>query len=132
MVESIAAYLVLFGVTFCAALLQGATGFGFSVVAMPLLSLAFPVRTIVPVGMLLLLGFTTQLAIRLRRFIDIKLVALPLAASLGGRALGVFLLMNLQIGLFRFAWGVVLLGFAVYFLFFRGFTQLDNLIQMSF
>ena len=112
-------YLILFCVGFAAALIQGATGFGFSIVAMPLLSLVFPVRTIVPVGMLLLLGFTTQLAIRLRKHIDMKLVAVPLIASLGGRGLGVFLLMNLEIGYFRFAWGLVLLAFAVYFLFFR-------------
>jgi uncharacterized membrane protein YfcA len=112
-------YLVLLLVALTASFTQSAVGFGFAIVSSPLLSLVFPIRTTMALVLLLILGFTVQMAFRFRRDIPIRVIAVPLLAAVVGRSLGVILLMSLETGVFRLIWGVVLILFSLYFGYYR-------------
>ncbi len=98
----------LFAIVFLAALLQTTSGFGFALLAMPLVALVIGVKAAAP--LVALVGFTlyaVNLA-RYRRSFDWQ-VLLPLAVAAAlGVPLGVWALGNLDEGLVKTVLGVVL------------------------
>lgn len=106
--------LLLLLIVFSAALLQTTSGFGFALMAMPLVSLVIGVKLAAP--LVALVGFTlyaVNLA-RYRRSLDLRVVApLAVAAALG-IPLGVWMLSSLDEKLVKSTLGIVLIGYALY------------------
>lgn len=105
------------GIFLLAGFVQGMTGFGSALVAMPLLSLCIDVKTAVPLCVLNSVIITTFLVLRLKKHIVWRRV-LPLCLSaIPGMVAGVRLLTqvssrNLSVGL-----GVLLIAYSLYSLF---------------
>ena len=97
-----------------AGLVQGLTGFGSALVAIPLLSLIMDVKAAVPLCMANGLVITWYLVVRLRAHLDPHKI-LPLAlGSLPGIWLGATWLKSVDSGVIRFWLGALLAAYALY------------------
>ncbi len=111
---------LLAGIVFLAAgFVQGLTGFGSALVAIPLLSLIMDVKQAVPLCILNGLAITGYLAIQLRRDLDPARIAPLLLGSLPGILVGATLLKALDSALIRSGIGLLLVSYSLYNLFFR-------------
>lgn len=75
-----------------AALVQGMTGFGFCLVAMPFLSLLLPLKVIVPVLVLCSLVLNMVIFFRMKGHLHLKRIAVMLVVGIVSTPLGVILL----------------------------------------
>lgn len=99
---------------FLAGSLQGMTGFGSALVAVPLLCLLVDAQTAVPLATLNSLVITAYLLTRLKNHVAIIKV-LPLCLSaLPGALLGVALLHRIDGHLFKILLGLLLLAYGIY------------------
>ncbi len=106
-----------------AGLIQGLSGFGSVLVALPLLVFFLDLRLAVPlvsiwgmtINLMLLKGLWRQ--VQMGRIVPLTLAALP------GIPLGVYLLRQVPVRLLEFLLGAILIGFAAYFLLSRGRTR---------
>ena len=73
--------LPILGIAFLAGLVQGLSGFGSGLVAVPLLALLLPIETVVPLMTLLSTLISVQNLLHLRSSVRFDRVALLLAAS---------------------------------------------------
>ena len=96
----------------------GLTGFGSTVVAVPLLALVLPLKFAVPLMMLLDLAATLMLGARLRKGIRLDEVAWLIPFILAGMALGLTLLIRVAEGSLLLGLGAFVLLYAAY-----GFTR---------
>jgi len=106
--------LLLALVIFAAAFLQYTSGFGFALVAMPLCTLLFGVRTAAP--LVALAGVTVQIinVVRFRRDVNWReFLKLALTAALGV-PIGVWGLSAVDARLVKTALGVLLIGYGLY------------------
>jgi uncharacterized protein len=106
--------LLLFMIIFLAALLQTTSGFGFALLAMPLVALVVGVKAAAP--LVAVVGFALYAVnlMRYRRSFEPRVV-LPLAmAAALGVPLGVWSLSNLDEELVKSVLGVILILYAVY------------------
>ena len=101
-----------------ASILQGSTGFGYSILSMSLMPLLLPYRTAVTVtatsGVIMMLLF----AVRLRKHINFKLMLYPFLSSTAASLAGIFLLVAAPDAWMRRALGGVLFLLSLYFIFF--------------
>lgn len=88
MVETIS----LLAIIFCAGFLQGLTGFGFALIALPLLGLFLPLKVMVPLVCMLALCVNAYLCVQLRKSIKPGPLFTVLLASLPGIPMGAYLL----------------------------------------
>ncbi len=84
--------LVVIGAAGLGGCVQGLTGFGSTVVDLPLLGLALPVRDAVAVGCLMALATNLLLIFRLHRWVNRPALGLLVLASLPGLVAGAFVL----------------------------------------
>ncbi len=105
-----------------AGFIQGLTGFGSALVAIPLLSFIFDIKTAVPLCMLNGVVITTYMALTLRRHLDPTKILPLLIGSLPGILAGVYLLKNSDESLLRHGIGVLLTGYSLYNLIARPVT----------
>jgi len=106
--------LLLFSIIFLAALLQTTSGFGFALMAMPLVALVIGVKAAAP--LVALVGFTLYAVnlIRYRRGFDQRVV-LPLAVAAAlGVPFGVWALGNLDEHVVKTVLGVTLIAYGLY------------------
>ena len=96
-----------------AGLVQGLTGFGSALVAIPLLSLIIDIKTAVPLCLLNGLIITTYLAIKLRRHLDWQKISPLLIGSLPGVVVGIGLLKEIEGTYIRYAIGVLLILYSL-------------------
>lgn len=97
-----------------AGFVQGVTGFGSALVAMPLLSLFIDVKIAVPLCTLNSVVITTFLALRLKKHLDRKKI-LPLCiAAVPGMIVGVTLLKKVSSESLSIALGVLLVTYSCY------------------
>ena len=107
--------LVIAGVIFLlAGFIQGLTGFGSALVAIPLLSFIIDVKTAVPLCMLNGLIITGYLAIALRRHLDRSKILPLVIGSIPGVLTGVVLLKNFNSSLIRNSIGILLIAYSLY------------------
>lgn len=92
---------------------QGLAGFGSTLVAMPLLVTALPVRAAVPLACLLGLAINLALGVRLRRHARRRELALLLACSAPGAGLGAWVLAAAPEAALRVLLGAGVLGLAL-------------------
>lgn len=106
--------LLLFSIIFLAALLQTTSGFGFALIAMPLVALVIGVKAAAP--LVALVGFTLYAVnlVRYRRSVE-RRVLLPLAVAAAlGVPLGVWALGNLDEDIVKSVLGVLLIAYVLY------------------
>ncbi len=97
-----------------AGFVQGLTGFGSALVAIPLLSFILDIKTAVPLCMLNGVIITTYMAIALRRHLDKNKILPLLIGALPGIGVGVYLLKEVDGSAIRYAIGALLIGYSVY------------------
>src|SRR5687767_15269690 len=100
---------VLAGASLCVfmgALIRGFTGFGFGIVATPLLVLLFPPTQIVPAILILEVLAGAQIYLRTRGHVDWKLLLPTLVGALAGIPIGTLTLDLLDSGTMRLLIGV--------------------------
>jgi len=102
-----------------AGFVQGLTGFGSALVAIPLLSLLIDIKAAVPLCILNGLLITFYLAFSLRRHLDRRKIAPLVLGSIPGVVLGVSVLRQVDSGVIRVWMGILLLSYSLYSLFFR-------------
>lgn len=112
-------FSLVFVIVFVAGVIHGSVGFGFSVIATPLLSFLLPLRMTIAITVFFVIAYSLQIVYRFRKFIPWRAIVVPLAASIIMRIIGVVLLMNLNISVLRIVWGSTLILLAVYFVAFR-------------
>ncbi len=97
-----------------AGFVQGMTGFGSALIALPLLSLFLDIKVAVPLCILNSLVITTTMALQLRKHFERKKI-LPLClAAIPGVILGVTLLKNSGSDLIRISLGLLLISYSLY------------------
>jgi len=106
-------------ISFFAGLIQGLSGFGSALVAMPLLLFLIPVQVATPFCILMGLVITAQLGIGLKRHLDVKKIAPLFIGCLPGIACGTLLLKNADNNLIKPALGALLIGYSIFQLFSR-------------
>lgn len=107
--------LIACGVAFVASFLHGAVGLGYGMIAMGVMSFFIPYSNCAAIVSLQLTVLTLQISFTLRKNIDWRLVFLPTTVMLGGKILGVIILMNLNGNVMK-----VLLGFMLMLFSFNG------------
>ena len=107
-------YLLLCVIVCFAGAVQGLTGFGSLLVAVPLLSLFIAIKTVIPLGLLLALVINTTLMLQLRRHVDWRVVAPLLLATAPGIPAGVWVLKTLPGWTLTAALGLTCAGFGLY------------------
>ena len=105
---SIPYLLAVAAITFIAAFVQGVTGFGSALLAMPLLAMFINVRAAAPLVALLSLAINVSLLIPVRGRLPWRRVAPLLAGALLGVPAGVFFLAGADEKLARMALGAVI------------------------
>ena len=107
--------LVIAGCIFLlAGFVQGLTGFGSALVAIPLLSFILDIKIAVPLCMLNGLVITGYLAITLRRHLDRNKIFPLVIGSVPGVLIGAFLLKNSDSSLIRGTIGILLISYSLY------------------
>lgn len=112
---SIALLCIIF---FLASWVQGVTGFGSALVALPLLSLVIDIKEAVPLCVLASLVITTYMAWQLRAYFDPKKILPLCVGSLPGILLGSTLLKLVPSAIIKILLGVLLISYALYNLIF--------------
>ena len=110
MIETIAlAFIIL-----AAGFLQGLTGFGFVLIALPLLDMFIPLKTIIPLVCLLALFISLTLSIQLRKAIVFSNIALLFAATVPAIPIGVYVLKHVPPQYLGIALGLLMISFTAY------------------
>jgi uncharacterized membrane protein YfcA len=99
---------------FAAAFLQATTGFGFALVAMPLVTFALGLEQAVPLVAGVALAVTCANSVRLRRSIERRELAALVGAALLGVPLGFWLFAHVPAAWVRTSLGAVLIAYALY------------------
>ena len=107
-------YLFLFLIFLIAGFTQGVTGFGFGLVAIPLLSLFIDIKTAVPLCSLLGILITAFLSLQLRKHIDRRKILPLLFGSIPGVAAGTLVLKKAPTELLSVLMGVMLIVYSLY------------------
>ncbi len=93
---------------------QGVTGFGFGLMAIPMLSLFIDLKTGVPLCSLLGMLVTAFLSLRLRKHIDRRKILPLLLGCIPGVAAGTLVLKKAPTELLSMLMGVMLIAYALY------------------
>ena len=107
-------YFFLFLIFLAAGFTQGVTGFGFGLLAIPLLSLFIDIKTAVPLCSLLGILVTAFLSLRLRKHIDRRKILPLLFGCIPGVAVGTLVLKKAPTELLSVLMGVMLIAYALY------------------
>jgi uncharacterized membrane protein YfcA len=110
---------VIFGtlIFFASALLQGLSGFGFSILAVPLITLLMPPKTAVPILMLYSIVINLVVLHSARKHIDIRKIWMLLIAGIVGLPFGAHLLVVLDGNVLKIFIGIMILIFGTLLLF---------------
>lgn len=106
--------IAITSIVVAAGLLQGLTGFGFVLIALPLLDFFIPLKTLIPLLCLLALCISLYLSIQLRKSIHFSRIGLMLLANIPGIPLGVLLLKQLPSATLSLALGMLMISFTAY------------------
>ncbi len=101
-----------------AGFVQGLTGFGSALVAIPLLSLFIDIKTAVPLCMLNGLIITSYLSVKLRKHLDWKKIQPLLIGSLAGIPVGITFLKQVDSSIIQMAIGCLLISYSLFNLIF--------------
>jgi len=94
-------------IIFFAGLIQGITSFGFSLVAVPLLSLFIPLKIVVPVLIVYSLVLNSIILYNLKEHINIKRISILVVAGVVGTPFGTYLLKILDENILKVVVGLI-------------------------
>ena len=100
-----------------AGFIQGMTGFGSALVAIPLLCLVIDIKSAVPLCILNSLVITTYLSLRMRKHLDAKKILPLCVAAVPGIIVGSTALKQVSPTIIRISLGILLIAYSVYSLF---------------
>jgi len=106
--------IILLFVFFLAAFTQGVTGFGSALIAVPLLSLAFDLKTIVPLSILNGLVITLFLSIKLKRHLEWKKLFPLMIGCMPGVYAGLMFLKYFPVRSLKVVLGILLVGYGLF------------------
>ncbi len=106
-----------------AGFIQGLSGFGSALLAMPLLTLFIDVKTAVPLCMLNSLLIASYLSLQLKDYMEREKILPLIAGSLPGIYLGVTFLKSAESMLIQILLGVIIISYGVYSLVFQPRTR---------
>lgn len=106
--------LPIIAILFAASFLQGMTGFGSALVAVPLLTLFIDIKYAIPLSVLCSLSITLYLAIRLRSFLDRKKLIPLCLATVPGILVGVTFLIQVNSATIAVILGVMITAYGIY------------------
>lgn len=109
-----------------AGFIQGISGFGSALFAMPLLSLFIDLKVAVPLCAFNGLTITTYLAFKLRKYVDYKKILPLLISSIPGIYIGVILLKSIDFSVLKIFLGLLISLYSIYSLIFTPQTKLIN------
>ncbi|OGQ95660.1 MAG: permease [Deltaproteobacteria bacterium RIFOXYD12_FULL_57_12] len=112
-------YILLSLIFLAASFTQGLTGFGFGLLAIPLLTLLIDIKIAIPLCSLQGLLITGFLSLRLKRHIDHRKILPLLLGCLPGIAVGVIFLKKAPTWLLGTALGWLLIAYSLFWLCFR-------------
>ncbi len=112
-------YVAVATISLLAGLVQGLTGFGSALVAMPLFLLFLDAKTAVPLSILNGLIITTYLSLELRRHLDWAKIFPLLLGCLPGIVVGVYFLKRAENSWIKILLGILLIGYSSFSLRFR-------------
>jgi len=101
-------------IVFAAAFIQGLTGFGFGLIALPLLGFFIPIKTVIPFMLMLAIFICLALTIQLRHAIRWKTVGVLSIATLPGIAIGIHVLKTVPPQPLALGLGILLITFTSY------------------
>lgn len=104
---------LVLGIAFLAGMIQGLSGFGSALVAVPLLALLLPVETVVPLMALLGIGISAFNLVHLRHAIGSAPVARLLAGYVLGTPVGLYFLTRAPEAAVLGALGLLISGYAL-------------------
>ncbi|MBG0789586.1 MAG: sulfite exporter TauE/SafE family protein [Desulfovibrionaceae bacterium] len=102
-----------------AAFLQGLTGFGFALIALPLLGFFIDIKLSVPLMQLLAVIVSIYLGFRLRKNIHLQSIYILMAATLPGIPLGTYALKHFSTQWLSIGIGLLMVLFTSYMLLFK-------------
>jgi uncharacterized protein len=120
-------WILLTAVSFIAALVQAATGFGFAIVAVPFYLIILESLSAVQVSLIVTLSITILVAIRVWRSAPPALLGRLVAGTLAGFPFGIVAYRHADLETAKLAVGLLIVGFAVWlFLAARGRPAVEN------
>lgn len=118
--------IILFLTCVFAAFMQASTGFGFSIIIMAIWPLFFPVTDAVFLQLVAGLFAVGYITIKDWKYINFKIIWLPLILALGGSYLGLSLLIETPNAKAVFLLGLLLVVLSLYFILFRKRIVIPN------
>ena len=109
----------IMGIILLAAFLQGLTGFGFALIALPLLGFFIDIKTSVPLMILLASIISLYLSLRLRKNVNLKSTSILTVATLPGIPLGTYALKNFSTQWLSLGVGGLMVLFTSYMLLYK-------------
>lgn len=106
--------IALTSIVVVAGFLQGLTGFGFALIALPLMGLFMDIKISIPLIILLALCISVTLSIQLRSSINLKSIYALMAATIPGIPLGVYTLKHIPAEYLAMSLGVLMIAFTSY------------------
>ncbi len=97
-----------------AGFIQGVTGFGSALVAIPLLSLVIDIKDAVPLCILNSLVITTYLSLKMRKHLDHKKIIPLCAAAIPGIITGSTILKQVSSAIIQICLGILLVAYSIY------------------
>jgi uncharacterized membrane protein YfcA len=117
---SLSVILILFLVFFLAGLISGVTGFGFSLISVPILILFLSPKLVVPIVLVHSLIINFFLLLESKKWVNLKRIFPLVVAGIIGTFFGTGLLIVLNVYLIKFFVGFIIILFSTFFL--TGFT----------
>jgi uncharacterized protein len=107
-------YILIFIIILIASMIQGATGFGFAILAMPLLVLILPVKMATLIVLILAFILAFMVFYQLKEHVNIKIIKFVIVGALAGRLVGMFFLENLNNNVLEIILGISLILLSLY------------------
>ena len=109
--------ITAFVVIFCAGLIQGATSFGFSLFALPILAVFMPLKIIVPMLVIYSIIMNSIILYKIREHVKIKRILMLIIAAVIATPIGANMLINMNERVLQLIVGVIVAISALSFYF---------------
>lgn len=104
-------------VILCAGIIQGATSFGFSLLALPILAVFIPLKIIVPMLVIYSLIMNSMIFYKIREYVELKRISVLIIAAVVATPIGTNLLINLNESILQVIVGAIVTISALSFYF---------------